>query len=196
MPRLPDNLTLTEQEVSQTFNLLELTGVDLQDQDDLKNKIAQDLIDRIVSRSESGTDRAGSSFKPYKKSYIDSEQFEAFDKSPGKINMTLSGGMLTSMQPLNVAGNDIKIGWDDTTENAKAYNHNVGETVTRRQFFGLTKAQVREVLSKYKPDIDKIKRETQAPDAVTQFIDSIGEPDEAQELGTVFISLEDLFGQG
>lgn len=194
MARLPNNLTLTEQEVSQTFNLLELTGVDLQDQDDLKNKIAQDLIDAIVRRSESGTDRAGSSFKPYKKSYINSEQFEAFDKNASQVNMRLSGGMLASMEPLNTAGNDIKIGWNDPTENAKAYNHNKGETVTKREFFGLTKEQVKEVLSKYKKDIDKIKQQSQAPDAVTQFINNIGQFDEAQEQGTVFISLEDLFG--
>ena len=197
MARLPDNLTLTQAEVSQTFNLDELLGVNLSDSPDLKNAIGQALIDRIVERSQSGTDLRGTAFKPYKKSYTESDQFSAFGKSKD-VNMTLSGDMLSGLTVLSDAGNDIKIGWDDATNNAKAYNHMVGDTVRKRQFFGITKAAAQEIASEFQDAIDEIKEQDLAPDAITQFIEQIGQataPAVEQGSGTVLISLEDLFGQ-
>lgn len=141
-------LKLTEAEVSQTIDLKEVFGVSLVGNEALKQQIGQALIDRIIERTESNLDVNGKNLKPYSKEYIESDDFKAFDKSENDVNMTLTGNMLGTLDIVDTSGSKIKLGWDDATENAKAYNHNVGDTVKKRPFFGVTKA-----------DIDVVKKE-------------------------------------
>lgn len=171
MAKLPDNITLTVNEVSQTFDLSELSGVDFVGQENLKSRITQEIIDKIVERSQGGSDIRGNSFKPYAKSYKDSEVFEAFEKG-NNVNMTLTGDMLSSIDSISNQGNEIKIGWNDSTNNAKAYNHMTGDTVRKRQFFGVQKNIIKEVLKDFKEEIDSLK-ESQSGDSTSQDI-SIG----------------------
>ena len=198
MARLPKNLILTQAEVSQRFDLSDIAGVELIDQDDLKNAIGQAIIDKMVERSEKGKDLRGNSLEKYKKSYKQSDQYEAFGKS-SKVNMTLSGGMLSRMDILDSTGNEIKIGWDDSTENAKAFNHMTGDTVTKRQFFGMSASAVKEVIEDFQSEIDDIKeseRESRAVSGLLGELGAISTSTGAQTESTTIISLEDLFGEG
>lgn len=150
-----DGLKLTQSEVSQTIDLGEVFGVPLTGNESLKQVIGQALIDKIISRTESGKDVNGKPFKKYSKEYIESDEFKAFDKSPGEINMTLTGQMLGTLDVLQTAGSKVKIGWADDTENAKAYNHNVGDTIkNKRAFFGVTKADLNEIKKEFKADVE------------------------------------------
>lgn len=201
MARLPNNLIVTENEVSQTFNVADITGVDLSDQEDLKQAIAQEIIDKIVERSKAGEDIRGASFKPYKSSYKKSEAFSAFGKGDN-VNMTLSGDMLASIQVLDTTGNEIKIGFEsgDALNNAKAFNHMEAVTAgaQKRQFFGMSKSSVSDIINRFKPDIKKIKEQSDAPDNITQFINQIGQSAEVtadQFSDTSLITLGELFGE-
>jgi len=156
--------------VSQKINLKEEFGIDFRGKDALKEALGQAIIDRIVERSQSGngmsfnSNGSGKPVKlksPYSDTYEESLEFKAAGKSKNDVNMTLTGDMLGLIDIVNVKGNTIEIGWDDETENAKSYNHSVGDTVPKRPFFGVNKAELKSIKSEFSKDIKealKIKK--------------------------------------
>jgi hypothetical protein len=151
-------LKLTQSEVSQTFNLKEIFGVDVSDMPELKQAFGQALIDYMVERTESGIDKNGKNFEKYPKTYKESDAFKAYGKT-NKVNLTLTGDMLGQLEVVETKGNEIKIGWRDETENAKAYNHNTGDTVTKRPFFGINNPDLSSISKEFKPDFTKSKND-------------------------------------
>lgn len=152
-------LKLTKNEVSQTIDLKELFGKNFTGSTALKNAIAQDAIDMIIERTKSGKSVYGGNLKsPYSEAYADSLEFKSFGKSKTQVNMTLTGNMLGTMDVLDDSGNKIKIGWNDGEESAKSYNHNVGDTVPKRPFFGLNSSDLNRLRDKYK---DVVKNENE-----------------------------------
>jgi hypothetical protein len=162
MPKLPDGLTVTLDEVSQEIDLNSIAGVDLSKRPRLAQEIGQALLDSIVDRTEAGKDIWGKPLKGYKKSYVESEDFEEFDKSANDVNMTLRGTMLDSIDFTQDRGT-IKIAVKGGTQTKKAYNHNVGDTLPQRRFFGVTNSQIKNVLSEFSADIESLK-ESQTPE--------------------------------
>jgi hypothetical protein len=154
MAKLP-NLKLSESEVSQTFDLKEILGVDVRDYPEVKDAIGEAIIQKIIDRTESGVDVSGKKFKNYSDEYVGSLPFKAFGKSANDVNLTQTGAMLGTIDIIQDKGNKIKIGWEDPTENAKAYNHNAGDTVKKREFFGLTAADLKSISAEFKPDLRK-----------------------------------------
>ena len=148
------NLKLTQSEVSQTIDLKKVLGVDLTDYPEVKQAIGQAIIDLIVSRTEDGLDVNGKKFANYSKDYKDSLAFKAFGKT-NKVNLSQTGEMLSLMDIIDDSSNKLKIGWNDETENAKAYNHNVGDTVPKRPFFGVNDADLKKITDEFKPDLKK-----------------------------------------
>jgi len=116
-----------------------------------KEAFLQDAIDMIIERTKNNRSLSGSKFKsPYSDSYANSNDFKAHGKSKNNVNMTLTGDMLDSLDIISISGNNAVIGWEDDTENKKAYNHNTGDTVPKRTFLGLQAKEVSELKDKYK----------------------------------------------
>ncbi len=157
-----DGLKLSESEVSQTIDLKEVFGVSLTGNEALKQVIGQALIDRIIQRTESNKSVTGGQLKKYSKEYIESDDFKAFDKSAGDVNMKLTGDMLSTLDIVDSSGSKIKLGWDDATQNAKAYNHNVGDTVPKRAFFGVTKQDLESVRKEFASDVKQSSNKLQS----------------------------------
>jgi hypothetical protein len=147
--------------VYQRFNLKEMFGVDVSDSPEVKRAIAQAIIDVILERTENGLAKGGKrSLKaPYSDEYAASLPFKANGKSKGKVNMTLNGDMLGLLDMIDETPNTITIGWVDEKENLKAYNHNVGDTVPKRDFFGLTKGEIKEITQRFKSEVQEYKEE-------------------------------------
>lgn len=136
------------------INLAEMFGVDeMPESQALNAAIGQAIIDRIRERTESGVDKRNQAFKKYSKRYINSDEFEAFGKSASDVNLTLSGDMLGLMDVIRSTKNVIEIGWDDSTNNAKAYNHIVGDTVPKRDFFGISKTELKEIANEFSDEV-------------------------------------------
>lgn len=154
-----EGLTLSESEVSQELNVSDILGVDVSNEPRIIQEFGQAVIDRIVERTEAGKDVRGRNFKPYSKSYINSEDFEEFDKSPSDINMTMTGDMIDSID-FTQRGSTVKVQvGEGDVQTAKAYNHNFGDTLPKRQFFGVNKKDLNEIKKKFKDDIKRLKRE-------------------------------------
>ena len=146
---------------------MEVFGVDFSGARSLREAIGEAILARIRARTEAGD---GMSFdamgrgrqiklkSPYSKSYIDSLDFKAFGKKPSQVNMKLTGDMLGLMDIKRQSSNSITIGWTDATENAKAYNHSVGDTVPRRPFFGVSKSELQDIKREFKSEIKEAIR--------------------------------------
>jgi len=187
-------LTLKKSDVSQTINLEELLGVSFRGERELRLAIAQRIIDHIKERTESGETVRGGSFAPYSKEYKKSTVFQLL-KDGSKVNMTLTGNMLSSMDVLADGPNTIRIGFADEQERLKAFNHNTGDTLPKRPFFGVTTKEAKEVILKdFEDEIEKLKGNDDKA-TVQDLIDSgklLGAYDQAKALEIVFNTMDDL----
>jgi hypothetical protein len=145
-------------------------GVDLSDMPELKESLGQAVVDFIVDRTKKGVDINGDKFDDYGTPYTESDAFKAFGKTK-KVNLSLRGDMLSQLEVIESSGNQIKLGWEDPTENAKAYNHNTGDTVTKRQFFGIKDEDLKKISAEFKPDLKKSKND----ETILNALDSITE---------------------
>jgi len=133
------------------INLEELFGIPVENRA-LREAIGGRLIEKIVARTQGGTDVNGRSFKKYSKSYQDSLAFKVHGKG-GNVDLTLSGDMLASMQVGDSSPERLTIEFPDETENAKAFNHNTGDTLPKREFFGLTEEEKQDVKEEFQEDV-------------------------------------------
>ena len=160
MAKAVGSLKASLDELSQTINLSKEAGVDLSNDPVLVNEIGQEIIDYMVDRAKDGRGLGGEKLKsPYSKEYSESLEFKAFGKSRNEVNMTLTGDMLGAIDIADDSADRLKIAIVEDDQVPKAYNHQVGDTVPRRTFFGLTKEELDEVLSNYKDEFNQIKED-------------------------------------
>ena len=153
-------------EVSQKIDLEKTFGIDFKGRRALREAIGEAILEKIRDRTEKGKAIGGKAKLPafkgtkgspakgkYSARYVDSDEFKSFGKNQNELNMTLTGDMLGLMDIIKQTGNSITLGWDDSTENAKAFNHVTGDTVPRRRFFGVTNDELKEVKREFKDEI-------------------------------------------
>ena len=133
----------------------------------IKRLYGIEVIDRIVERTEAGKDKNNEKFQAYSDAYKKSLEFKVYGKS-SKVNLTLSGEMLTSMAPEEGSGQKVVIEFVDDTNNDKAHGHihgtkikkgkNKGEThLPKRDFFGLPKEEEEAILKKVIKESNRLK---------------------------------------
>lgn len=147
---------ISENEVSQSFNLKEILG-EAAGVSGVADAFAQAAIDKIVSRTESGRDINGKLFAPYSKSYKESLAFNVFGKS-SRVNLKLTGDMLASIDIVKSTKSELKIGTNDPDQSVKAYAHITGfaghptiKNAKPRDFFGLTESEVQSIKKEFTP---------------------------------------------
>ncbi len=157
---------VTKKTIEQEIDLLEVFGVDLTDSPGLKSAIGQAIIDQVVRRTESGkglqfTSGGNASEvdlkSPYSKAYQKSLQFKAAGKKATEITMELTGDMVASVDLLPSAGRKIKFGITDELQVLKAYNHITGDTVPKRPWFGISKAELKDIASQFSSELEALK---------------------------------------
>lgn len=132
-----------------------------------RKAIAQEVIDFIVKRTQSGKDKNNNAFKPYSKSYTESLDFKIAGKSKDKVNLTLSGDMLASIKLLKDSKGELTIGFDrsDKDNNDKATGHMTGKygnssKIKKRVFLGIKEDDKKKILKNYplKNDEKRLER--------------------------------------
>ena len=151
---------IKKDKVSQIFNLREMFGVDVSNAPEIREVVGEAILNRIRERTANGAGIGGSPFSngKYSDSYAESIEFVAAGKDQHEVNMELSGDMMALMDVISQTPNTIEIGWSDSTQNAKAYNHNTGDTVPKRPFFGLSKSEIREIANEFKSEVQEYVR--------------------------------------
>jgi len=154
-------------------DLGEIFGADLSDRPALKEAIAQQIIDRIVERTESGIDRHNRGFKSYSGQYVESDEFQAFGKREGQVNLTLTGNMLGLLDVKEISGNKIVIGWDEPEEAEKAHGHISGNVGKKRDFLGLPVSEIEKIREEFKSEIRTFETDEESfnerPDFTAEF---------------------------
>ena len=136
--------------------------------------IAKDIIEHIKKRSEDGVGvrAVGNNvaldydWPKYSKEYINSLDFKIAGKNKNRIDLTLTGDMLASIEYLKKKkDNVLQIGFKrGDQENGKA-DGNIRGTYgnpspirgKKRNFLGITTQELKEILSKYKKKFGKVK---------------------------------------
>jgi len=148
----------TLEKVSQTIDLNEIVGSDISKDEKLVTKIGQSIIDYIGQRVEDGLGYGRKKLKsPYSKAYASSLDFTAAGKSKNHVNMRLSGDMLAAIDITETNGAKVTIAIEGD-QAPKAFNHQTGDTLPKREFFGVTKDEVKKyILEEFKDEIQAKK---------------------------------------
>ena len=129
-------------------NANELMGFDLQAS--AVTQLGQAIVNRIVDRTQDGLDVSGRTFSArYSTEYKESFRFRSQNKT-NRVNLTLFGTMMGLLGVKEVNGQQIIIGWNFTDEQAKAFNHDTGDTVPQRQFLGLSPSDERRLRRQFR----------------------------------------------
>lgn len=121
----------SQQKVSQRYNLKELLGYAPNSKQ--KQMFYNLAVDKIVSRTADGRDINGRNFTPYSESYA-----EAKGVSRNSVDLILTGDMLSSFKENQAQPNMVEIKIEGGVNAKKAYNHDTGDTLPQREFFGFS----------------------------------------------------------
>lgn len=117
-----------------------------------------EIIDHIIDRSKAGKDKKDNPFPKYSEGYTKSFDFKLAGKNKNKVDLTLSGEMLNSLEILNHNSGEITIGIPrgDELNNAKAegnikgtYGSKKANPSKARDFMGISKDGLQGILDKY-----------------------------------------------
>lgn len=165
--------TETQEEIKQELDMGKILKADFSGSPGLLIEMSQFLVDKIVERTLDRKDVRGAPFNgfigdkdskakgKYSADYVNSLEFQAFNKSQSIVNLQLTGLMLSSIDVTNVSGNMIEISIvPDQTP--KAFNHQTGDTVPHRPFFGVTNREISQLKREFKEDLDQLGAQTEA----------------------------------
>lgn len=126
-----------------------------------REQLADDIIETIRRRTDSGRDKDGNKFPGYSKSYVKSLDFKIAGKSKGDVNLQLSGDMMASLELLSHRRGSIMIGFENgTPENDRADGNITGSyggspnPRKARDFLGIESDELESLLSFYTPPED------------------------------------------
>jgi hypothetical protein len=105
------------------------------------------IVDKIIERTLSGVDRDNVKFAAYSKSYRDSDVFKIYNKSPGDVNLKLTGEMLASLVA-RPGSQILSVELLGAENQAKAHGHvyGLGKKRVRRDFLGLPDKELEELM--------------------------------------------------
>lgn len=111
------------------------------------------VIEKIVERTQKGEDKDGESLGTYSALYKQSATFKIYKGMKRKVNLTLTGDMLSDMQNFRKNKGEISIGFSDSDNKKKAYGHITGfrghpfiKKAKKRDFLGLPNDILKKIL--------------------------------------------------
>lgn len=132
------NINLSLSETSQEIDLKDLLGRKPKPAE--KEAFVQAAINRIIERSQSNKNINNRKFAKYSKDYAEKKGVSRDD-----VDMTLDGDMLLSIKRLRASGDKVKFGIKGGVDAKKSYNHNVGDTLPKREYFGLNLSEMKSI---------------------------------------------------
>ena len=101
-----------------------------------RQTLGNEIVRFIKGRTRNGLDKNNRPFEAYSDTYISSFDFKIAGKS--RVNLTLTGEMLNTLEVISTGTGFIKIGFRDTDSNDKAsFNRQHG-----REFLGITQGDL------------------------------------------------------
>lgn len=147
---------LSGNEAKLEVSLTDIFGAPIEDVA-LRESIAQAIIDKIRDNAKDAkfVNPPSGKNQTYSESYAQSDEFKAYGKSKGEVNMTQSGDMLGLMDIINQAPDKITIGWKDSLQAKKAHGHVTGNVGVKRNFLGLSGSEIQDIKNRFLSDLPK-----------------------------------------
>jgi hypothetical protein len=131
-----------------------------------REAVALEIIDHIRKRADKGIDKNGNKFPGYSEEYIKSLDFKIAGKSKSRVDLQLSGDMLGALDLIKNQSGKITIGFENgSEENARAdgnirgtYGKDRGSKAKARDFLGLPKDEIAQIISQYDEPVKAKKR--------------------------------------
>jgi hypothetical protein len=182
MTKLAGDKKVSLSEISQEINLREYLGE--KPTAEQKRAFAEIAKEVIENRTLDGRDINGKAFKKYSKEYA-----ELKDVSRDSVDLFVKGDMLDSIgrrkskEKVNSIFLQIKKG----IETKKSFNHDTGDTLPKREFFGITDAEAKKITREVEKIAPKKKPLTMSQLKLAAAAILFGDEDEseteAEELG-------------
>ena len=140
---------------------------------EVPRKVAREFGDRvvteIVNRTLGGVDRSGNDFVEYSKEYAKEKGV-----ARGSVDMWLKGDMLPSINHTAKQDGTVKVEVTGKKNKLKSYNHNIGDTLPKRSFFGVKKTDLQRIANEVKSDLGfKPKKQESASQTIGDIFDAI-----------------------
>lgn len=143
-------MSLEVRGISNIKNTLKATRTKAEQFENYLVLIARDISANILKRTRNNQDVNGQCFKPYQKSYAKYKVENAYQAFRSKIpNLSFTGQMLRAMSVQKIT-NGARIYFNSEEEAQKAYWHNNGTGVPKREFFGLSKLNLNYIAERIK----------------------------------------------
>jgi hypothetical protein len=117
--------------------------------------VGRELVQIILRRTAAGKDKNGKPFVGYSDDYKESDDFGLTGKSPGNVNLRLSGDMLADFSVLAARNGRIILGFDSEEQRAKAHGHMTGQegsgNLPVRDFLGISDEELAQAIRKVPP---------------------------------------------
>lgn len=149
----------------QEIDLTDYFPVDLSET--AKKKFGELLIERMIERTQDGKSFYSRNFRQYTKQYA-----ERKGVSIGDVDMTDTGDMLLSIKPGSEGRDKLILEISDSLQAKKSYNHNTGDTLPKRTFFGVQDKEIREIA---KQVLSEIPSENVTKIGVTKSLNRLSE---------------------
>jgi hypothetical protein len=135
-----------------------------------RKALAQDIINFIIDRTQKqNVDKNNRKFPKYSKEYMESIDFRVSGKKKGKVDLTLSGDMLSAIKLINDRPGELRIGIPSGDDEAgKAEGNILGtygqsrSTGKRRDFMGITQKDLNSLMKKFDSDFKVDEMPTQS----------------------------------
>ena len=162
------SLNITLDEISQEVDLKNYLGRKPTASE--KVAFAELAIDRINNRTLDGETVNGGKFKRYSKSYA---EFKGVTRD--SVDMFLDGDMLEAIgrRTSKEKANTVFIQIEKGLQTKKAFNHNTGDTLPKREFFGLTEEEARSIADEIKESPTQEQSTSITFDALRSAIESL-----------------------
>jgi hypothetical protein len=149
MPKLKKagNVTVSLDELSQEIDLKRYLGRKPTATE--KRLFAELAVDTITNRTLDGQTVNGGKFKKYSEEYAESKGV-----TRDSVDLFLEGDMLESIgrRTSKEKASTVFIQMEKGIQTKKGYNHNVGDTLPKREFFGVTEAEARRIADQIKEE--------------------------------------------
>ncbi len=176
MSKIAGNKKVSLQQISQEIDLKEYLGEKpTEEQKKLFSEIAKDVIQM---RTLDGYDIKGKKFKRYTKEYAEEKGV-----SRNSVDLFLKGNMLDSIgrRKSKEKTNTLFLQMKKGIETKKSFNHDTGDTLAKREFFGITSDEAKQIAKEVDKLNTKKKKLTLSQLQLAAAAIALGEIDESQD---------------
>ena len=162
----------SQEKMELTVDLADEFGLEIRGNNALKMEIGEAYVQEIKARAQSGNRLGGGKMRRYTKAYA---EFKGVGRDD--VDLTLTSDMLESLSVIGLSDNGVIIGFNQPDQDPKAFNHDTGDTLPRRPFFGLQKNELKRVKKEFLPDVaaaagGRVTERVQESDDLDAIVDS------------------------